>query len=191
MPYFILVLAWAIYFFLHSWLASTSVKSFFEKKLKQRFHLYRFAYTIQSTVGLLVLFYLNGSIEADIFFESKGLVRYISLMLATFGVLVISAAFRQYNIRSFLGLQKEEGVFSSKGILNKVRHPIYSGLILITVGFFLFNPKLPTLISSLCILLYLVIGIWLEEKKLIQQFGATYLEYKKRVPSIIPRWKAQ
>lgn len=187
MIYTLLILAWVAYFFIHSLLASTPVKEFFKKKWQTNFHLYRLAYTILSSLGLLGLLLLNGSISTVLFFESKGLVRYVSLMLATFGVFVISAAFRQYKVRSFLGLREEEEVFSANGILNKVRHPIYSGTVLIVLGFFFFSPNLPTLISVCCIFMYLIIGIKLEEKKLIQKFGDEYREYKKRVPMLAPR----
>jgi protein-S-isoprenylcysteine O-methyltransferase Ste14 len=108
-------------------------------------------------------------------------------MLTTFGVLVINAAFHQYKFSSFVGLREEDEVFSTNGILNKVRHPIYSGTILIAAGFLFFSPNLPTLISMGCIFIYLIIGIRLEERKLIQKFGNAYLEYKKRVPMLTPR----
>ncbi len=187
MIYVLLILAWVAYFLIHSLLALNLVKEFFKKKLQTKFHLYRLAYTILSSLGLSGLLFLNGSISAVPFFESKGLVRYVSLMLATFGVFVINAAFRQYKLKSFLGLSEEEEVFSANGILNKVRHPIYSGTILIVSGFFFFSPNLPTLISVCCIFIYLIIGIKLEERKLIQKFGDEYREYKKRVPMLAPR----
>jgi protein-S-isoprenylcysteine O-methyltransferase Ste14 len=179
MNYFLLIISWAGYFVCHSWLASISIKGYFEKKLKGKFRYYRLGYNLLSTVGLLGLLLLNGSISSASFFNSTGIVRYVSLLLATFGVFVISAAFRQYKLRSFLGLQEENEGFRADGILNKVRHPIYSGTILIVLGFFLFQPNLPTLISTLCIFCYLAIGIQLEEKKLIQKFGDHYLAYKK------------
>ena len=187
MPYVILVLSWVVYFVVHSLLASNPIKEFFAKKLKTKFHFYRIGYNIIAGAGLLGLLFLNGSISATPFFESIGPVRYLSLLLATFGVFVINAAFRQYKLSSFLGFREEGEGFSTNGILNKVRHPIYSGTILIVLGFFLFNPNLPTLISLICIFLYLAIGIQLEERKLIQKFGDTYLVYKKRVPMLAPR----
>ena len=186
MPYVLLILSWFSYFAIHSFMASIAVKEFFRKRLS-KFHLYRLAYSTLSLFGLLGLLLLNASITAIAFIESKGLVRYISLMLTTFGVLVVNAAFRQYKFSSFIGLREEDEVFSTQGILNKVRHPIYSGTILIAVGFLLFSPNLPTLISVSCIFIYLIIGIRLEEKKLIQKLGNAYLEYKKRVPMLTPR----
>ncbi|MBK5278819.1 MAG: isoprenylcysteine carboxylmethyltransferase family protein [Bacteroidia bacterium] len=187
MPYLILILAWTVYFAIHSLMASAFVKDYFSKKLKAKFHFYRLVYNILSIIGLLGLLFLNGSIPAISFFQSNGVVRYFSLMLAAIGVFVIKDAFRQYKLGSFLGFKQEDESFSTNGILNKIRHPIYSGTILIVLGFFLFSPNLPTLISVLCIFVYLAIGINLEEKKLVQKFGDTYLEYKKKVPMLVPR----
>jgi methanethiol S-methyltransferase len=187
MPYLLLILSWTIYFFLHSWLASNSVKMFFEKRLRAWFHFYRLAYTAQSVIGLVAVLLVNGMIQTEYFFQSRGVVRYLSLVLATFGVLVINAAFKQYKLSSFIGLRKEDPGFSSNGILKYVRHPIYSGVILLVLGFFLFSPNPPTLVSSLCIFVYLIVGIRLEERKLIQQFGDTYLLYKNKVPSLMPK----
>jgi protein-S-isoprenylcysteine O-methyltransferase Ste14 len=68
-----------------------------------------------------------------------------------------------------------------------VRHPILAGLILIVLGFFFFIPNLPTAISCVCVLLYIPIGIYIEEKKLIATYGDQYVEYQKKVPAILPK----
>ncbi len=187
MEYLVLVALWLLYFTLHSVLASVNIKSFFEKTLKSGFRFYRIVYSLISTVGLFFLLLFNASIASKLLFESVGLMRYLSLMLATFGVIVISRAFREYRFSSFVGLKQETGEFSQTGILRHVRHPIYSGTILIVIGFFLFNPSVATLISVSCILVYLPVGIYLEERKLIKQFGDQYVSYKKEVASIFPR----
>jgi protein-S-isoprenylcysteine O-methyltransferase Ste14 len=36
------------------------------------------------------------------------------------------------------------------------------------------------------VLVYIPIGIYFEEKKLIKMYGDQYVEYKKRVPAIFP-----
>ena len=122
-----------------------------------------------------------------LFFKSEGVVRYLSLMFTTFGVMTIQIAFRQYKLKSFLGFAEEKNEFKINGILKLVRHPIYSGLTLITIGFFLFMPNLPSLISCLSLFIYLPIGIYLEEKKLIATFGERYRQYKKTVSALVPR----
>ena len=139
-------------------------------------------------MGLIALLVVNSNIPATYFFESAGVVRYLSLMLTTFGVMLIQLSFRQYRLKGFLGLAAEEATLRKSGILNWIRHPIYSGLILVTIGFFLFIPNLPTAISCGCILTYLPIGIYLEEKKMMSEFGQAYTDYRKEVPALVPRW---
>lgn len=186
--YVILVVGWSIYFFLHSALASEKVKNFATKFLKSAFRYYRLGYTAISTLGLIGLLTLNASLRSENLFDNTGIIRYVSLSLAAGGVVIIRTAFRQFSLSSFLGLIPEKSEeLNVTGILGYVRHPIYSGTILIVLGFWLFTPDLASLISMLCIFFYLPVGICFEEKKLIRQFGIAYLEYRKTVPAIIPK----
>lgn len=185
--YGILVLGWIIYFAIHSVLAADKVKAWFRSLLAKGYRYYRILYSVISTVGLLGLLLLNAAIGRDWLWNPTGIVRYLSLLLATFGVIIVSRAFKEHNALAFIGLKQEEVKFSRSGILNYVRHPIYSGTILIVFGFFLFTPTMATLVSTLCILGYLPIGIYLEEMKLIKQFGDQYIRYKNEVPSLIPK----
>lgn len=187
MDYVLLGLGWAVYFAIHSVLAADRVKAIFRSLLQSGFRFYRILYSLISTIGLLGLFFFNAAIEGVWLFNPMGVVRYLSLMLATLGVIIVSRAFKEHNALAFVGLKQEEIKFSRSGILNYVRHPIYSGTILITVGFFLFRPTTSSLISTICIFGYLPVGIYLEEKKLINQFGEQYLLYKKEVPALIPK----
>jgi methanethiol S-methyltransferase len=185
--YGLLALGWTIYFAIHSVLAADRVKIFFKNLLHGGFQFYRIIYSLLSTVGLLGLLFLNAMIGGNLVINPQGIVRYLSLMLATFGVIIVSRAFKEHDALSFVGFRQEEMKFNRSGILNYVRHPIYSGTILIVIGFFLFTPTLATLVSTVCIFVYLPIGIYLEEKKLVQLFGDQYIRYKKEVPSLIPR----
>ncbi len=188
MGYLLLIGGWLVYFLLHSVLAATSVKQAMNRLLGSGFRFYRLLYSLFATLGLIALLVVNSNIPATYFFESAGIVRYLSLMLTTFGVMLIQVSFRQYRLKGFLGLAPEEATLRRNGILDWIRHPIYSGLILVTIGFFLFIPNLPTAISCGCILIYLPIGIYLEEKKMIAEFGQAYADYRKEVPALVPRW---
>jgi protein-S-isoprenylcysteine O-methyltransferase Ste14 len=93
-----------------------------------------------------------------------------------------------YSLKKFLGLsKKEESELQIKGILKYVRHPIYCGTILIIIGYWFFNPTIATTVTCITTFLYLPIGILLEEKSLIREFGETYLNYKRKVPALIPK----
>jgi protein-S-isoprenylcysteine O-methyltransferase Ste14 len=184
-PYVVLTLAWVAYFVLHSLLAANGVKQIAYRWWSPR--TYRLLYSVFATVGLFALLFLNGSIAAPYFVASEGPIRFASLVLTTFGVIVVQVSFRAYSLRAFIGLAEEPTTgLKTDGIQKYIRHPLYAGTILITCGFFLFIPNLPTLISCGCVLLYLPIGIWLEERKLIEQFGEAYRTYQKTVPALVP-----
>lgn len=187
MNYSLLVVGWVVYFLLHSVMASAFVKQKVNNVFGNGARYYRVFYSVIATVGLAALLVVNSNIPASYFFESAGVVRYLSLLLTTFGVMLIQVSFRQYRLKAFLGFAPEDSNLRRSGILTWIRHPIYSGLILVTIGFFLFIPNLPTLTSCTCILLYLPIGIYLEEKKMILAFGQDYIDYRKEVPSLVPR----
>lgn len=183
--YTVLIVGWVIYFFLHSWLATERVKKWNSRWVSSR--TYRLLYNAFATVGLLMMLWINSSIPATIFFASERYVRFFSLLIVTLGVLLIRAHFRASPASEFLGLAATgPAQLRVDGILRHIRHPLYAGIILITTGFFFFIPKLPVLITCSCILLYLPIGIWLEEQKLLQQFGDTFRQYRKTVPALLP-----
>jgi len=66
-----------------------------------------------------------------------------------------------------------------------VRHPIYFGFALALWA----TPHMSAghLLLSLGLSLYMLIGIWFEERDLIARHGTEYVEYKMRVAMIIPR----
>ncbi len=176
------------YFFSHSLFASNAVKNIVMNRMPGIYRFYRLIYSGFSVVGLFALFFLNSSMGSPNFFDPNGIPRYLSLMFAAFGVILIKIVFRSYSLSSFIGLSEEKGqVLVTSGILGSIRHPIYSGTILIAIGFWLFSPNLPTLVSVICIFVYIPIGIIFEERKLIRQFGEAYAAYRTKVPALIPR----
>jgi len=189
MNYLFLTLLWIVYFVLHSLLASDVVKLFAQKVLGNGYRYYRIIYSLISAVGLLAILFYQATLPAVLLFAVNGMTRYLSMLLATAGVLIISQAFREHRFFSFIGLQAEIAEFRRTGILKYIRHPIYSGTILIMLGFFIFNPTIASLISMACVFLYLPVGISLEEKKLIRHYGDEYLTYKDEVPALIPRFR--
>ena len=111
-------------------------------------------------------------------------------MLAVWGVWIINLSFRYYDFRAFIGLRPEpEGRLQKKGLMKLVRHPIYLGTLMIMFGFFFYSPTQTAMIIAMVTLVYVFIGIRLEEGKLLQEFGEEYREYQKEVPMLIPYLK--
>lgn len=73
------------------------------------------------------------------------------------------------------------------GIHRFVRHPLYTGTIMVVWGFYFLFPYLNNLIAVVLLTLYVIVGIRFEEKKLIAEFGEQYLLYMKKVPTLVPK----
>ncbi|MEO9475176.1 MAG: isoprenylcysteine carboxylmethyltransferase family protein [Cyclobacteriaceae bacterium] len=183
MDYLELILAWILYLALHSFLASTWMKS----KIPISARWYRLLYSIIATIGLLGLVYLMALIPPVWVYALTPFLKFAGMVAASWGVIIVVASFRQISMKAFLGLKKENNKELVKtGLHSSVRHPIYSGTILIMVGMFASVPSLTVLLTALVIFAYLPIGVYFEEKKLIDVFGQEYLDYKENVKAIIP-----
>ena len=82
------------------------------------------------------------------------------------------------------GKQPSDAQFRAPLLYRHVRHPIYLGVLLavwatpaMTVGHLLF---------SVAITAYILVGIQLEERDLIQQFGDQYRRYRQHAPMLVP-----
>lgn len=82
----------------------------------------------------------------------------------------------------------EESLLVNHEIYHIMRHPAYAAVQLVTFGLALLNGSWEALICALIFCL----GLWgwvllVEEKELVQRFGSTYAEYRRRVPAFRPR----
>ena len=191
MSFLWLILSWTIYFALHSILALNSVKNmFYSRGLTPRS--YRLIYNIIAVLLLLPILIVSSLTKSDFLFEPSVLFKFLGLVLATWGLIIAKIAFRSYDTKAFLGLGDldSESMLRVDGLLQYMRHPLYSGTLLMIMGYFVFDPKVSTFISTTMIFIYIMIGIQFEERKLIKTFGNEYLEYMRKTPMLIPRfWK--
>lgn len=176
---------WSAYFLLHSLLASNGVKT----KLG-RPSWYRTFYSIFSVVSLLPVFVFRLGLEAQMLFPVSMASKIPSLGFGLAAYFVFREAVKVYSIKAFLFGQKEEAsALITEGILQRMRHPLYTGAVLLALGFFLWSPTDLNLVMVLSWFAYLPIGIAFEERRLVQEFGDAYTEYRKKVPAIFPRLK--
>ena len=77
----------------------------------------------------------------------------------------------------------------TEGVYAYIRHPQYSGLFLVTIGFLVQWPSLTTLVMWPILLFAYYRLSMREERDVIKQFGQEYLDYKKKVPAFIPKFK--
>jgi protein-S-isoprenylcysteine O-methyltransferase Ste14 len=188
-----LIVLWILYYALHSILAATSVKDYFMKQLGKYFRYYRLGYTTFAFVTLVALLLYQYSFASPLLINSVA-VKYISaFFLVLPGVVIMLISIKKY----FMLLSGIRSLFAPVttpelkvgGIHKYVRHPLYSGTILFVCGLFFIFPTLSNLIAAALLILYVLIGIIFEEKKLKKDFGTAYAKYMSHVPKLIPSFK--
>jgi protein-S-isoprenylcysteine O-methyltransferase Ste14 len=139
-------------------------------------------------LGLTTILLFGASIYSPLFIPPNPISFGLGMFLAAYGIFIVKRAFRNYGFKEFIGLRKEgEHILKISGLQSKIRHPLYTGTLLLVIGYVLFNPLMINLVSLVALLIYLPFGIRFEEKKLIEMFGSEYLNYKKSVPALVPR----
>ena len=184
--HYILILAWVLFYGFHSLLASEWAKSMGSRAgIKGKN--YRIFYNLFSALTLAIALYISVITPSIQVIPKMAWMKTLGLILAVWGVWIVNLTFRYYDFRTFIGLKDEEKTALKKtGLMKLVRHPIYVGTLFILIGYFLFSPTDTSLIILLVSTAYILIGIQLEERKLIREFGDEYVQYKKEVPMLIP-----
>ena len=107
----------------------------------------------------------------------------IAAFLLFYGVL-------QTDPLSFIGLSQlvaphnQPGTLVTSGLYRFVRHPLYSaGLLLLWLTT---TMTINQLIVYVCATVYIFVGAYFEERKLLREYSATYAEYKSVTPMIVP-----
>jgi protein-S-isoprenylcysteine O-methyltransferase Ste14 len=104
----------------------------------------------------------------------------VGLVITGLGLLFVIAGWR-YIYRS-----KEEIVI--KGVYSYVRHPQYLGLILVTLGWLVHWPTIPTAAMWPIIVIMYYRLARKEESEMEERFVDRYLLYKENVPMFIPKF---
>jgi methanethiol S-methyltransferase len=197
--YLVLICLWVCWCALHSLLISRPVTGFLERRFGAAFRFYRIVYNIAALVTLIPVLIYTYSLEGPELFHWAGPLRLVQALLGVAALILFATGARQYDFYRFLGLQQvrendscsaltDDCHLDTRGILALVRHPWYSGGILIVWARDL---DWTAILTNLVITGYFVIGAVLEEKKLVAQFGETYIGYRKRVSMFFPfKWAA-
>ena len=188
MNLFLLLFGWLLYFYLHSLLAATSVKQFLIPYLSiSSGRVYRIGYNIIALTGIVGLLYLQFITPSALLFIPVSISFYMALLFIVAGFVIMLFAIKNYDWKSFIGITSEQSYSLVIAGMNKyVRHPLYSGTMLFVTGYFLWQPYIKNLLLLVMMMIYLVIGIWYEEKKLVKVYGEAYKKYQRTVKKMIP-----
>jgi len=166
------------------------------RRILPRRHVFaRLAYVIASTVSFAVLvLWVRGLPERPLWSWDGGWAVARGLGLAA-ALACFWLGARAYEGRAFLGLRQvadwtagrpaRAPRFREDGILGVVRHPWYTGTLVLLV--FMLPWTDVNLAWRLVLGGYVVVGTELEERKLLAELGDTYAAYRRRVPRFFPR----
>jgi protein-S-isoprenylcysteine O-methyltransferase Ste14 len=86
---------------------------------------------------------------------------------------------------------QQNHVLATTGLYARMRHPQYTGFIAVMFGFLLQWPTLLTLAMFPVLVVMYVRLARHEERDAISEFGDQYRQYMERVPSFLPKLRAQ
>jgi protein-S-isoprenylcysteine O-methyltransferase Ste14 len=193
--YLLVVILWAAYCTLHSFLISVGFTALMTRLLKNYYAFYRLFYVVISFILLVPLIRFTAEFESPVIiaYDAPLSVARYALMSGAL-LLFFWAFFFDYDSLSFFGIRQILNFAKPKtaatpvelkrnGLLGMVRHPMYLALILYL---WCQTFRMMDLVINTLLTLYVLIGTWLEERKLVLEFGEAYLRYQREVPMLIP-----
>lgn len=197
LSHFLIFLFWILWSTVHSLLIQQRIMDLFQRILKNKFRFYRLFYIIFSVISLAPVIYYWKIIESPIIFEWRGGLRIIQGSLVLASLILFYSGARRYNFKQFLGFKQikegnldrslsKSGKVDTSEILSLIRHPWYTGIFLIIWAREL---RLSDIVVNTVIVFYVIIGTYLEEKKLEHEFGDEYKKYREKVSRFFPmKW---
>ena len=179
---------------------SIMARSFFKEKIAGNISISGQAstYSLLSALCLLILFYFWQPIEGYLWDYQSGGAFWILTLLYLFGwIFAFIATFLidhfellglHQGYRVLKNLPEPEISFQRKWFYNVIRHPIQAGTLL---GLWA-TPSMSYghLLLSTGLTIYILIGLYLEEKELLKTLGDDYKIYRKEVPMLLPFTKS-
>ncbi len=190
-----LVVASILWGVIHSWLASHGVKQALRNWFGLAFErTYRLSYNVFALASLFpVVMMLAVFPDRPLYAIPEPWV-YVTTILQGLAGIALIVGVMQTGPWEFAGLAQlttrgdpQPPALVTDGLYAYVRHPLYSaGLV-----FLWLTPAMTVNRLALWLIfsLYLLIGAYFEEKKLLKDFGASYADYRLRTPMFIPRLK--
>jgi protein-S-isoprenylcysteine O-methyltransferase Ste14 len=184
---FLFLLLWGL---IHSLIASLAFKSFLTKLLgKPLMRGYRLFYNIFSVISFLPILYLVAILPDVRLYSIPAPWSYLMLLGQGVSAVFMIVGVLQTDTFYFVGLrqlfeQEKPAKFVTNGLYRLVRHPLYTAGLL----FLWLSPQVTVNSFTMVVAatIYILIGAYFEERKLLREFGEIYAEYKSRTSMLIP-----
>lgn len=115
-----------------------------------------------------------------------GVIGTVGAVLCASGLLLMMAAL--FSLRRVIQIAPEprtDGQLVTRGVYSRLRHPIYTAIVIVVVGLFLRKPTVLVAIGAAVVVVFLMVKVRFEEKLLLGRYPE-YAEYRSRTLGIIP-----
>lgn len=189
-----IIVAVALYGLIHTIMASLQFKAWLRARLGKWMSLYRLVYNGLGGLTLLPVIVMVVRLPDRSLYTIPFPWNLAAMALQGLAGLGILAGIMQTGIWSFIGLEQltdpdhnEYGQLTARGLYRWMRHPLYTlGMVFIWLTPVM---SINILAFNLGATLYLIIGAYYEERKLLKIHGDAYRDYKQHTPMFIPGLK--
>lgn len=193
LPDYVIFIGRCIIFALaHSLFAAQRTKRSFSRPSGSEPRFYRLFYNLASLA--LLAWVMAAYRQSPLFYAVPAPGRWFLHAGQLVVALIILRCVRQTGTADFLGFSQLHArvvparTLITSGWYARVRHPLY----LYSTLFLLLNPVMTAQWCLLTIfsITYFIVGGLIEERRLVEEFGDEYREYRRRVPFMIPSLKS-
>jgi protein-S-isoprenylcysteine O-methyltransferase Ste14 len=193
--FWIILLAVSLYGLVHSLLASLELKAWANQRFGEyAVRGYRLFYNFFAVISLFPVLALVALLPDQTLYRIPIPWALLAIFGQALALVALAIGVLQTGAASFLGLEqlfqlKTQGKESmvTDGLYRWVRHPLYTA----GLAFMWLSPVMTANLLALYLgfTVYLVVGVYFEERKLLREFGTAYAEYRRRTPMLVPGLK--
>ena len=199
MNFFFSISLWFFFGAIHSFMA----RPFFKRIVVNTFgkifekYFYRFFYFVTQCILFNFIYGVIKNLNHGlVLFRIPEEYYYYYFIFYVISNLFLIISILNYDVAEFTGVKQIYSYFFKKKSLDQklitkkffykfIRHPMYFGIIIVYISSHTIFTQL-FFVNMLCIIAYIEIGSFYEEKTLLKMYGSVYVKYKKKTKSYLP-----
>lgn len=189
MDYALLAILWIAFYLIQITATRSKLKRNLKLKSSRTKNWFLAAQLLLSFLLLLAVIGISLTIEGEAVFSKSTFSNYLAYLFATLGTILSFKAIKVLSLKKMIGIEPSEGFqkLIQYDLYDRIRHPFYTGILLLFLGYFLFSGSISSAVHLLAFFLAMPLLIMLEEKNLSEQFGEKFETYRSKVSPILPR----